>query len=66
LSFVEKTLNTLGIDYHIHQDDYLRVPENGSLIVVSNHPYGGLDGLILASIMGKIRRGIKILANQFL
>ena len=66
LSFVEKALYTVGVDYHVHQEDYLRIPENGSLIVVSNHPYGGLDGLILASLMGKIRRDIKILANYLL
>jgi putative hemolysin len=36
------------------------------VIIVSNHPFGGIDGIILASILNKVRKDFKILANYFL
>lgn len=40
------------------------IPKEGPLIVIANHPYGILDGLILGSILSASRGDFKILANS--
>ena len=43
-----------------------RVPSTGPLLIICNHPYGGIEALILASALGPVRRDVKILANTAL
>ena len=40
------------------------IPEDGPLIVIANHPYGILDGLIMGHILSTIRGDFRILANN--
>ncbi|MEM1353234.1 MAG: acyltransferase, partial [Pseudomonadota bacterium] len=40
------------------------IPADGPLIVVANHPYGILDGLIMGNILSGIRGDFRILANS--
>ncbi len=65
-NFVDALLSKLNIKYEVNEKDIENIPESGSLITISNHPYGGLDGLILLSILQKRRADFKIVANQFL
>lgn len=39
-------------------------PRNGSLVVVCNHPYGVLDGLVSCHIVGKVRPDFRVLTNS--
>ena len=48
-SIFEATLETLGSHLEISEEDLDRIPEEGPLLVVANHPLGGLDGLALMS-----------------
>lgn len=43
-----------------------QIPEQGSCIVVSNHPFGCLEGVGLAHELGKLRSDVKVLANKAL
>ncbi len=56
----------LGADYEIHEDDLKRIPIKGAFITVSNHPLGGLDGILLMKILTDIRPEYKVLANFLL
>ena len=41
------------------------IPEEGPLVMVANHPYGILDGLMMGHILNHVRNGaFKILANR--
>ncbi|MEM7615896.1 MAG: acyltransferase, partial [Pseudomonadota bacterium] len=40
------------------------VPKTGPVIVISNHPYGILDGLMMGYILSKTRGDFRILANS--
>lgn len=42
------------------------VPSTGRYIIASNHPLGGLDGLALMSVVGKIRKDIVFPVNDLL
>ncbi len=56
----------LGLDYEICPEDLKNIPAEGSFITVSNHPYGGADGIILARILAEIRPDYKLLVNFLL
>lgn len=40
------------------------IPQNGPLILVANHPYGILDGLMLGYILAQVRGDFRILAHR--
>ncbi|GAB4392485.1 MAG: GNAT family N-acetyltransferase [Gammaproteobacteria bacterium] len=42
------------------------IPLNGPTVVVANHPFGCLDGLLLAQLLLKKRPDVKLLTNQWL
>jgi len=65
-SIFEATLETLGSRLEVSDQDLDRIPEKGALLVVANHPLGGLDGLALMSLILKRRPDCKLLANSIL
>ncbi|MBN2241642.1 MAG: lysophospholipid acyltransferase family protein [Acidobacteria bacterium] len=62
----ETLLELLGISYEISSEDLKRLPKTGPLIVTANHPFGIIEGLVLASVLRSVRRDVKILANSIL
>jgi putative hemolysin len=66
LEFIEKVLETLDIEIDIDESDLKNIPENGAFITVSNHPFGGIEGLILMLIVAKKRPDFKVMANFLL
>ena len=61
-NFWKKTLDILKINYIAENVD--NIPKAGSSIIVANHPFGLLDGLIICSIICDIRKDYKILIND--
>ena len=59
-------LRLLGLTYVIDADDLARVPFHGPLVVVANHPFGGIEGIILGDLIQRIHRNTKILGNYLL
>lgn len=62
----EKVLDALNVTYEISEQDLERIPCNGPLVVIANHPYGGVDGLVLASLLRSLRPDVKLMANYIL
>lgn len=51
---------------HVDNEEILdRFPE-GPFITVSNHPFGGMDGIILIHLVGKHRPDYRVMVNMFL
>jgi len=46
--------------------DPLPLPESGPAIVIANHPYGVLDGLVICWLVSAVRRDFRIVANTVL
>ncbi|MFN0137865.1 MAG: lysophospholipid acyltransferase family protein [Phycisphaerae bacterium] len=65
-AFCDAAIGALGARYDISDADLARIPTSGPLIVVANHPLGGLDGLMLASILRRVRPDVRLLANHLL
>ena len=60
-SFYDTVLNTMNCTYEVKGLDL--IPKEGPVIVVANHPFGGIEGVILGSLLGSIRQDFKIMAN---
>lgn len=52
--------------YDCPQEDMDRIPRTGRLIVVSNHPLGGLDGLALLEALRTVRPDARAIVNDLL
>ncbi len=66
IDFAQKLIEYLNITCFINEKELGYIPKEGPFIIVSNHPYGAIDGLMLLNIIGKIRPDIKILTNFLL
>ncbi|TNF38927.1 MAG: lysophospholipid acyltransferase family protein [Gammaproteobacteria bacterium] len=65
-TFLRYTLETLNVDYRLATGNIDMIPEQGATVVVANHPFGAIEGVVLAELLLKRRSDVKILANQFL
>lgn len=66
IEFIEELFDELEISYKISSKDREKIPSEGKLIIVANHPLGGLDGLILLKLINEVRSDVKVLANDVL
>ncbi len=64
LDFVNSSLKDLGINYRVYGVENLKI--DGRYLFASNHPLGGLDGLIMMSEMGRHYDNIKFVVNDLL
>ncbi len=65
--FPDKVLERLNVTYDLASEDLFRLMlPSGPVIVVANHPFGGVEGLILASLFRSIRCDVKFMANYLL
>ena len=53
-----------GIELDITEGDLSNIPTDGPLILIANHPYGILDGLVLGNILSITRGDFRILAHS--
>ncbi len=66
LNFFSTLLDDLQIKFEIPEEDLKRIPKNGAFITVSNHPLGGIDGILLLKLLIEKRPDYKIIANFLL
>ena len=64
--FVARALEELGVEVEVEPTDRERLPQHGPLVVVANHPFGGVEGLALGQLLLGRRTDVKILANHLL
>lgn len=65
-NFYAKAQCALRLSYEVSQADMERIPLEGPVVVVTNHPFGGADGVVLGSLLGRVRPDFKIMANYLL
>lgn len=64
--FIDYLFEELNFSYLISGRDRTKIPAEGRVIIVSNHPLGGLDGLALLRSVGEVRQDVKVIANDLL
>ncbi len=64
--FIDAIIDYLGIQYHISPSDLERIPRKGGFVMIANHPYGALDGILICKIITAVRPDFKVMANFLL
>ena len=64
--FIDQVFDELQLDYLVRHDEIKNIPVTGRVLIVANHPLGGLDGLTLLRLIGKTRRDVSIVVNELL
>lgn len=62
--FWQVMVQRYGLSLDIVGGDLSNIPKNGPLVLIANHPYGILDGLMLGHILARTRGDFRILAHQ--
>ena len=66
VDFVSAILDQLQIKYETNPEDLAKIPVEGPFITISNHPYGGIDGLLLLRLLSEVREDFKVMVNFLL
>ena len=64
--FWPKAIRHMGIDILTPDEEIARIPKEGPLVVVANHPHGLVDGMVMAEIVCRIRSDFRILTRSLL
>ena len=64
--FVDAILKGCGIEIDFDERELKNIPKEGSFIAIANHPYGGIEGMILLKILCTVRPDAKLMANFLL
>ncbi|NMD00999.1 MAG: hypothetical protein GYA62_14950, partial [Bacteroidales bacterium] len=65
-TFINAIFNKSNIRFSFNTQEISRIPEKGAFIIIANHPFGGIDGLISFKILSTHRSDIKIMASHSL
>jgi putative hemolysin len=66
VTFLNSLLDEFEIKFEIPDEDLKRLPKDGAYVTISNHPLGGIDGILLLKLMLEQREDFKIIANFLL
>lgn len=64
--FTERVLDAMSLEVILSDEDRSRIPSEGAVVAVSNHPFGGIEGVILGDILRSVRPDAKLMANFIL
>src|SRR6201996_435741 len=64
--FVDAILEGCGVEVEFDERELKNIPETGSFIAIANHPYGGIEGMVLLKILCMVRPDAKLMANFIL
>src|SRR5262245_17212745 len=62
----ERLLDYLSVRCAVADADLQHIPRSGAAIVTANHPFGILEGAVLATVLGRARPDVRFLANGIL
>jgi putative hemolysin len=62
-SFWQVMPQRFGLELRVTQGSLANIPAHGPLVVIANHPFGILDGLMLGHVLDRARPNFRILAN---
>lgn len=66
LDFLRGLMSAFGFSCQVSAEDLAHIPTDGPVVVAANHPFGGMEGLLLADMLLSVRPDVKIMANYLL
>ncbi len=65
-NFWEGSVKKLNLNVNFSEEALKQMPKEGPLVVVANHPFGVLDGLVICWLMSLVRDDFKVLTHSLL
>ena len=65
-NFFKGAMRETQVKCHYDQEKIKKIPKDGPLIIVANHPFGIVDGMIMCDIAARVRGDFRILINSVL
>jgi putative hemolysin len=66
IEFIDAILAGCGVEIEFDERELKNIPSDGSFIAIANHPYGGIEGLVLLKVLLMARPDAKLMANFLL
>ena len=66
IEFIDAILEGCGIDIEFDERELRNIPKTGSFVAIANHPYGGIEGMVLLKMLLMVRPDAKLMANFIL
>lgn len=66
LHFIEYATKSLNLKYQVNTEALQNIPKNGAFVTISNHPYGGADGIGIFSLLLPVRPDYKTVSNYMM
>jgi len=64
--FIDNVLDYFDFNFLVSDKDIENIPPSGRVVIIANHPLGALDAFALIKLISRVRKDIKIVANDFL
>jgi putative hemolysin len=64
--FVDAILEGCGVKIEFDERELKNIPAKGGFVAIANHPYGGIEGMVLLKMLCMVRPDAKLMANFLL
>lgn len=65
-SFWNAAVRNLRLNIVLNEEALGEIPATGPVIIVANHPFGVLDGVVICWLIARVRKDFKVLTNALL
>ena len=66
IEFLDALIEKLELKFEVSPEELKRIPKTGAFVTISNHPFGGIDGILLLKLLSEVRPDYKLLGNYLL
>jgi len=66
IEFFDEFIRQQELSYIVFEEDLAKIPKTGPFVIVSNHPLGALDGILMCKIILGVRPDFKVMGNFLL